>query len=414
MNKYKSNHTILTLPLLCTIMVVGIFMTYVMFQYYSKYNIQYLERIKALDNQLKAILQSKPHREEISAHSTIIWPAIQQYEPGYPKKLYKSLLSLIETWNPDHPDPPPIFHETLPHFNYTDPVEREMAEAYRDAEVPFKIYNIPEFMHTSSLWSDEYLVKAFREHGEQHVEKSKNNHFMFWAMRGRNVKDYVPPTEVVQLKFENWLKEAYIADLNKAPNTTEHLYFMTGSPPRDYGNTFVARDLPLFSTRSNNFFITNVDANKGIQCRFSMRGIIAESHYDSGKNMILMIKGAKRYILTPPHTCKKLALITDVNHPSFRHSVIDWSDLDQARAHDFASVDAIDTIVREGEVLFIPSFWMHYIVSLQYSIQCNSRSGSPTENQGADEISECMGLDMNSMGLRKVKAKNRRERKTKK
>jgi len=392
-----------------TTTIIGVFMIYMMFQYNSKYNSYRIEQRNALENQLKAILQSKPHREEISIHSTITWPTIKQYEPGYPKQLYQPLLSLIEAWNPDNPDPPAIFHETLPHFNYSNPVERAMAASYRDAEVPFKIYNIPEFMKTSSLWTDEYLVNAFHEHGEQHVEKSKNNHFMFWAMRGRNVKDYIPPTEVVKLKFESWLQEAYAADQNKAPNTTSHLYFMTGSPPRDYGNTFVARDLPLFSTRSNNFFITNVGANKGIQCRFSMRGIIAESHYDSGKNMVLMIKGAKRYIITPPHTCKKLALITDVNHPSFRHSVIDWSDLDQARAHDFANVDAIDTIVREGEVLFIPSFWMHYIVSLQYAIQCNSRSGPPSENQGADEISECMGLDMSAMGMKKMKAKKRLE-----
>jgi hypothetical protein len=174
-----------------------------MFQYYSKYNIQRITKSLALESQLKAILQSKPHSEEISTHSTITWPTLKQYEPGYPKQLYQPLLSLIEAWNPDNPDPPAVFHETLPHFNYSDPVERTMAAAYRDAEVPFKLYDIPEFIKTSHLWTDEYLVKALHEHGEQHVEKSKNNHFMFWAMRGRNVKDYVPPTEVVQLKFEN-------------------------------------------------------------------------------------------------------------------------------------------------------------------------------------------------------------------
>jgi len=36
---------------------------------------------------------------------------------------------------------------------------------------------------------------------------------------------------------------------------------------------------------------------------------------------------------------------------------------------------AIDTVLKAGEVLYIPSHWFHYIVSLQKSAQCNVRSG---------------------------------------
>jgi hypothetical protein len=35
----------------------------------------------------------------------------------------------------------------------------------------------------------------------------------------------------------------------------------------------------------------------------------------------------------------------------------------------FSQVDALDTIVSAGEVLYIPSFWFHYVISLDYSIQ---------------------------------------------
>ena len=121
-----------------------------------------------------------------------------------------------------------------------------------------------------------------------------------------------------------------------------------------------------------------------------MRGVIAESHYDSGRNMVAMLKGAKRYIITPPWTCSKLSIIADKAHPSYRHSVIDWSDLEQAKSRGFDTVDAIDTIVRAGEVLYIPTYWFHYIVSLQYSIQCNSRSGFPPKQQGREYIAPCM------------------------
>lgn len=74
---------------------------------------------------------------------------------------------------------------------------------------------------------------------------------------------------------------------------------------------------------------------------------------------------------------------------STRHSNADWSNIEQARDLHFDKAEAIDTIVREGEVLYIPSFWFHYIVSLQYSIQCNSRSGFPPSMIGQDAIQKC-------------------------
>jgi Cupin-like domain len=196
------------------------------------------------------------------------------------------------------------------------------------------------------------------------------------------------------MSFKKWLETANAADLIKLANSTEHFYFMSNAQAGDRGNTFIARDLSLFSTPTNNFFITNTKANKGIQCRFGMRGIIAEAHYDSGRNMVAMLKGSKRYILTPPRSCSKLGIISDINHPSYRHSVIDWSDLSQAKGSDFDAVEAIDTIVQTGEILYIPSYWFHYIVSLEYSIQCNSRSGSPPQGQGQAEIEKCMGIKL--------------------
>ena len=51
----------------------------------------------------------------------------------------------------------------------------------------------------------------------------------------------------------------------------------------------------------------------------------------------------------------------------------------------------IDTIVREGEVLYIPSFWFHYIVSMSYSIQCNSLSGTPPKGEVKEAIDKFMG-----------------------
>mmetsp|Transcript_21405 Transcript_21405/g.66027 ORF Transcript_21405/g.66027 Transcript_21405/m.66027 type:complete len:163 (+) Transcript_21405:81-569(+) len=121
-----------------------------------------------------------------------------------------------------------------------------------------------------------------------------------------------------------------------------------------------------------------------------MRGVIAEAHYDGGRNMVAMLKGAKRYVLSPPKSCKDLTIIPDRKHPSFRHSVTDWSRQEEAEAN-LNAAHAIDTVVRAGEVLYIPSYWIHYIVSLKYSIQCNTRSGAPPNEQGAADVRDCVG-----------------------
>ena len=47
------------------------------------------------------------------------------------------------------------------------------------------------------------------------------------------------------------------------------------------------------------------------------------------------------------------------------------------------SSQAIETVLKAGEVLYIPSHWFHYIVSLQKSAQCNVRSGVHDEGTPA-------------------------------
>lgn len=333
----------------------------------------------------------------------IIYPTriMDPLETSYP--VYTNLLDVVTKWNPDNPDLPKQFKETLQHFNYSNPEEMIIATKFRNAEVPFKVYNVPEFAAISRKWDDQYLRQQFTGSVQsQHVEKSKDNHFMYWNgnIHANQIKNYKPPTEFIQnMKFESWLRIARYADETKVKNETIHYYFMANSIAGDQKRSFIARDLTLFSTRLNNFFVSNVNANKGIQCRMAMRGIIAEAHYDSGRNMVAMLKGAKRYIINPPHECKNLGLITDKRHPSYRHSVIDWSDMDQAKSRGFASVDAIDTIVQTGEVLYIPSYWFHYIVALKYSIQCNSRSGSPPDKEGQTDIEQCLGDKLDRQSL---------------
>ena len=330
----------------------------------------------------------------IMSNTKVEWPKVLtmkdfnllHIEDFYPA-LGRTLLDVVEAWNPDVQEPPSVFLEELQHLNFSDPVEREIAERLRDLEVPFKIYGFNGLDDVIRKWTDDYLIKNI---DRDNVERSKTNHFMYWADKGsRNPEGYIGPTDRVDMSFSSWLANAKRADAERYPNDKEHLYFHLSTRSRRE-KLFINKDLAFLSTEQPNFWISRPSDNKGIQCRLGMRGIIAESHFDHGRNTICMIKGNKRYILNPPESCKHLGVISDRNHPSYRHSVFDWSDVEQAKSHGFNKVKAIDTIVREGEVLYIPSYWLHYVISLQYSIQCNSRSGAPESEKGQSHANECV------------------------
>jgi hypothetical protein len=51
------------------------------------------------------------------------------------------------------------------------------------------------------------------------------------------------------------------------------------------------------------------------------------------------------------------------------------------------STRAVQIVLRPGEVLYCPHNWFHYIVSLDMSIQCNTRSGIPF--RGVAPIKKC-------------------------
>lgn len=91
---------------------------------------------------------------------TDLFPRVNSSMSHYPK--YRSLLSLLMQWSPNDPTPPKGFSESLQHFNFSDPSERALAQRYRDAELPFKVYDVPMFNHVSRKWTKQYLSLNFR------------------------------------------------------------------------------------------------------------------------------------------------------------------------------------------------------------------------------------------------------------
>ena len=156
---------------------------------------------------------------------------------------------------------------------------------------------------------------------------------------------------------------------------------------------FIFDEATFFDPRkpsASQFYLVNPEAQRGINCRFGMRGIVAENHYDASRNMIALLGGERRYVIAAPSECSKMALYPP-NHPSGRHSSFDFSNPSEWDTHpEFKDALMNEVVLHAGDVLYLPTAWFHYITNLGLNYQCNIRSGVSEES--ADALRKC-GFD---------------------
>lgn len=166
--------------------------------------------------ELDILINKSAHEKRLYSKKDTItsYPPLPTSENDYKISYPSSLLDIIKAWNPDNADSPKSFREQLFHFNYSNPEERKIAEIFRNKELPFKVYDIPEFEYAILKWDDAYLTKQL-EKESSHVEESTTNHFMFWKSNGKSMKNWKQPTKYVSMNFPTWLNYAREADRTK-------------------------------------------------------------------------------------------------------------------------------------------------------------------------------------------------------
>lgn len=313
--------------------------------------------------------------------------------PEYP--VHWNAIDVLSNWNPDTTTLPSKIYQGLCALDWSDPAQRQLAYAYREAEKPFLLHNHPELWKTAERWSHyDYLHELLGgEDSRYRNEHSKDNHMPYWKLRGpqRAPPGWVAPTENVELTYPDWyskamqLEQQQHPDNNKNITNAEHWYFRLNGA-YDVENTFLYDELPIFSPTRKSFFMPEVEAQRGINCRFGSKGIIAETHYDFSRNFIIILKGQKRYVLAHPNQCQNLELHPP-GHPSARHSKVDWSNPEEWHTGRFPQAQVNEVILQAGDALYLPTSWFHFIVSLNLNYQCNARSGVTYENY--DAITDC-------------------------
>ena len=353
-----------------------------------------LQRVKELTrHDLGTVLMAAHHSDQVNTYN--IYDCPQEPPAGYPYSW--KLSEILASWPAENVQPPPQIHQGLCVFDYQKDYEKAMA--YQDAELPFVVINDPAVLKTAERWNAPGYMERLLGDVPHRCEYSENNHFMYFTPGGtgkhRNQKvpeGWTEPTKLMRLTYREWLKHANVSEAFLGPDQP-HWYFrligcglMGNEGTCDKGSSeYLYDELPFFQPKKS-LYVKKPEYQQGVHCRFGMERVIAENHFDGSRNSITVLGGSRRYILSHPSQCQNLALFPK-EHPSARHSAIDWTNPDYEEYPEFKEAAGNEVVLQPGQVLYLPTYWFHYIVSLELNFQCNTRSG--TSSHYAKAIEEC-------------------------
>lgn len=325
--------------------------------------------------------------------------------PGYPYEWWL-VQDVLSNWNPDNTTVPDRIFQGLCVFDYQ--TDHETAMTYRDAEVPFVVVNDPRVAATTERWNQPGYLENLLGDVPHRTVISESNKILYAApfpkdtqrrlRRGERFRQPPPgwhnPTENTRMPYKEWLKKANVSDQALTAPEARHYYYRLigcgmphadGSCDRD-SSEYLFDELPFFQPNEGDIYLRDVDQQRGIHCRFGMKGIVAENHFDLNRNSIVVLSGSRRYLLAHPNQCPNMCLY-DQHHPSARHSQVDWSNPNMEQFPDFYEALGNEVVLQAGDVLYLPNLWFHHIVSLELNVQCNTRSGHGPEYM--EEIRQC-------------------------
>ena len=309
---------------------------------------------------------------------------------------------------------------------------RQQMHNYQKAEKPFVVKNHPEALKTAERWNTAGYLDYKLQRKVYRGEFSKTLSMMYWSIsRFHKIpKGFVPPTQLRPTTFEKWKlrAEAMEQEIDAATSQSEDkvylrldgcespnkrcdalqrmwgalgagIYLLTRIDDAD----FMHDELPFFSPRyysqgTSKDFLVEPEKSRGIQCRFGAKGtqlgaafvfltvvshllpslrvtgLVAEDHFDNERNFIAVLGGERRYLLSHPNNCKDLYLYP-MAHPLERHTEVNWFSPDLTKFPNFEHVHVNEVVLQAGDIMYLPTYWFHHIVSLTLNYQCNVRSG---------------------------------------
>lgn len=192
------------------------------------------------------------------------------------------IMDILNHWPADDPEPRAQIYHSLCVFEYTKDLHK--ARRYRDAELPFVIRGDPAVNVAVERWNTPYFLNALLGEVEHDTQYSITNHFLHFNKNEAKPSGWKEPTQLMTMSYHDWVHRANVSDSKLGP-TMPHWYFRVsgcreGKTCDLNPSEFIWDELPHFQPRPNNLYVKEPKWQKGIFCRFGMKGVIAENHFD--------------------------------------------------------------------------------------------------------------------------------------
>lgn len=267
-----------------------------------------------------------------------------------PKKLQLAALQNSEPacLNPtaSAPKPIPVERYTLAH----NAIEIQSAISRR---VPL-LFDGLSFGECTKVWSPEYLKTAIGESREVIVHRaicSDENPVLHLNFNSKNFK-------YQQMNFSAFIDLAFANE----PNTL--CYLRSVSQKATKHASLFSRDFPEISPdfRLPEELSFIEDSLHSSPLRISSPGIGIWLHYDVCANFLFHIRGEKRLLLFPPEDISLLQFPAGKTTSSILNI---FEEIPNA-------THPLEIIMRPGDILFIPPFWLHAVFPLSPCIAINT------------------------------------------
>lgn len=233
---------------------------------------------------------------------------------------------------------------------------------------PYVICGALDSSAAFSAWTDEYLGHYLGDQ-QVHVYVSLDGSFP-GGESSYDSGDY----QLFEMSFSEFL-ERMNSNKHEPLLASGERYYLYQSPADNY--TDLLKDLGLppqipsiekESTEKENSQDESSQEQDCIRALWiSSAGNKTPPHWDSYDNVMVQIRGRKRFLLWEPKYYEQL-YIRPLGQQHDRQSPIDIASPDLEKYPQYAQAQALECILEPGEMLYIPLGWMHFVESLDFSI----------------------------------------------
>lgn len=229
------------------------------------------------------------------------------------------------------------------------PTTEDFRRNFISRSKPVIIEGATENWKALSSWTDDYL-KSVIGATKVRVEVSSNNYFPSLQDGPKTERQYR------QISFADYV--GFIS----SENTRADKYYLSDSSLFEKF-PILAADIGYPAFLDKRLTLRN-------SWWFGAAGTITPLHYDLVYNLIVQVRGRKRFTLFAP---KQLKLLYPMAKSSRRahFSRVNIERPDLAAFPKFRQTVRLEFTLEAGEMLFIPPFWWHQVQSLERAISLN-------------------------------------------